>query len=274
MQGDLIQGAVGFTSLDNNGHISISKVENGGKLRAREWSRKQKRGYQRVRSCLSYWLENDFKVLWLTLTSSPDSDFAKLNYNFQRLRQMIEKSKGFEGLQYYRVKTFEGYGVFHVLLAWKPAKGFRNNFWISQKWLSDKWDSIHKAHRVWIGKVYSERYLSKYIISQYVAEQNGYVNMSYSWRKTFGFPLVSVWYSFKQYCKDKGYNLYKAWAELLAGGVFAVGENKFLSLDTIKGFYTRWRSGDCWVTQWSWQRQKTLCIKKPFKNFSMVEMAA
>ena len=35
-----------------------------------EWSRKQKRGYQRVRSLLWFWESHQFQVLWVTLSTA------------------------------------------------------------------------------------------------------------------------------------------------------------------------------------------------------------
>ncbi len=50
---------------------------------------------------------------------------------------------------------------------------------------------------VWI-KAYqpSHRYenrLSRYVISQYVQDQCGYVNMCWSWKRSLGFPISRLW---------------------------------------------------------------------------------
>lgn len=162
------------------------------------WSRKQKRGYHRVRSLLWFWESHEFQVLWVTLSTSPGGDANQLTYRHKRLRQRIESQLGYRGLEYYQVRTNEGHGVLHVFWAWRvpPGERFRR-FWISQEWLSAQWEQIHGAPIVWI-KAYkpgrrSRNRLSRYVISQYVQDQCGYVNMCWSWKRSLGFPLGAVW---------------------------------------------------------------------------------
>ena len=70
-------------------------------------------------------------------------------------------------------------------------------FYIPQKWLSKNWKEIHGAKIVVIKSYrYGEqslRRLSRYLISQYLGDQCGYVNSTVSWKKTFGFPLRKTW---------------------------------------------------------------------------------
>ena len=152
---------------------------------AGEWTRKQKRGYHRVRSLLWFWECHQFQVLWVTLSTAEGGDAEKLTYHHKQLRQRIERQLGFQGLEYYQVRTEEGHGVLHIFWAWRVPDGERaRRFWISQEWLSSQWQALHGASVVWI-KAYqpshrSRNRLSRYVISQYVQDQCGYVNMCWS----------------------------------------------------------------------------------------------
>ena len=68
---------------------------------AGEWTRKQKRGYHRVRSLLWFWECHQFQVLWVTLSTAEGGDAEKLTYHHKQLRQRIERQLGFQGLEYY-----------------------------------------------------------------------------------------------------------------------------------------------------------------------------
>ena len=172
--------------------------ESGGRPVRPEWSRKQKRGYQRVRSLLWFWEAHHFQVLWVTLSTAEGGQAEKLTYHHKQLRQRIERQLGFRGLEYYQVRTEEGHGVLHIFWAWRVPDGERaRRFWISQEWLSAQWQSLHGAPVVWI-KAYqpshrSRNRLSRYVISQYVQDQCGYVNMCWSWKRSLGFPMRTLW---------------------------------------------------------------------------------
>jgi hypothetical protein len=53
---------------------------------AGEWTRKQKRGYHRVRSLLWFWECHQFQVLWVTLSTAEGGDAEKLTYHHKQLR--------------------------------------------------------------------------------------------------------------------------------------------------------------------------------------------
>jgi excisionase family DNA binding protein len=104
---------------------------------AGEWTRKQKRGYHRVRSLLWFWECHKFQVLWVTLSTAEGGNAEKLTYHHKQLRQRIERQLGYSGLEYYQVRTEEGHGVLHIFWAWRVPDGERpRHFWISQQWLS------------------------------------------------------------------------------------------------------------------------------------------
>ncbi len=202
---------------------------------AGEWTRKQKRGYHRVRSLLWFWECHQFQVLWVTLSTAEGGDAEKLTYHHKQLRQRIERQLGFQGLEYYQVRTEEGHGVLHIFWAWRVPDGERaRRFWISQEWLSAQWQSLHGAPVVWI-KAYqpshrSRNRLSRYVISQYVQDQCGYVNMCWSWKRSLGFPISRLWEEMRhQWSTRNAYRrirgeieiprivFIKTWEDLLSG---------------------------------------------------------
>lgn len=199
------------------------------------WSRKQKRGYQRIRSLLWFWESHGFQVLWVMLSTAVGGEPAKLTYRHKLIRQRIERQLGYKRIEHYQVRTEEGNGVLHVFWAWRPAPGERaRRFWVDQRWLSSQWEKIHGAEVVWV-KSYqpgrrSRNKLSRYVISQYVQNQCGYVNMCWSWKRSLGFPLGGVWNTLKTSWRQrnalrtmKGQSglpfivLIRTWENLLAG---------------------------------------------------------
>lgn len=209
---------------------------------AREWTRKQKRGYQRIRSLLWFWESHGFQVLWLMLSTAPGGDASQLTYRHKRLRQLAEKQLGYKGIEHYQVRTNEGHGVLHIFWAWRVEEGERaRQFWVDQRWLSEQWNRIHGAPVVWV-KAYkpgrkSRNRLSRYVISQYVQDQAGYVNMCWSWKRSLGFPLGAVWEILKKQWRVRNsvrviqgerelpiVVLLRTWENLLAGHAVWLGE--------------------------------------------------
>ena len=207
----------------------------GGRPVRPEWSRKQKRGYQRIRSLLWFWEAHHFQVLWVTLSTADGGQADKLTYHHKQLRQRIERQLGYRGLEYYQVRTEEGHGVLHIFWAWRVPDGERHRrFWIAQPWLSAQWEALHGAPVVWI-KAYeagqrSRNRLSRYVISQYVQDQSGYVNMCWSWKRSLGFPMSTLWEEMRNQWSSRNVFrrirgeleiprvvLVKTWEDLLAG---------------------------------------------------------
>jgi hypothetical protein len=214
--------------------VSVKKTKSSD-----SWSRQQKRGYHRVLSCMQYWQKSGFQVLWVMLSTADGGDSKLLAYHHQMLRQRLER-QGFPDIQHFQVKTREGNGVLHVLWAWKAEDGFRSkNFFVYQSWLSKQWAEIHGAPVVWISKVGSRRrdslQVARYCISQYVSEQSGYEYMSYSWVRTFGFPLVRCWLAFKRW-RSSHYELIKRWSDFLSGKVLQTDYGGF-SIDMVRSSY-------------------------------------
>ena len=107
-----------------------------------KWSKKQKRGFQRILSGFTRAKALGKNVRFFTLTSSPTSKWRQINPHFQVLRKRIERNYG--KIEYIKFRTNEGYGVLHVLYTCP---------FIPQRWLSRNWDEIHGAKIVDIRKV-------------------------------------------------------------------------------------------------------------------------
>lgn len=82
----------------------------------KRWSytKKQRWAYHRCISGLFRAKGRLERIRFMTLTSSPQSDESKLNYHFNLLVKQIEYAFGFK-MQYWKVRTNEGYRVLHVL---------------------------------------------------------------------------------------------------------------------------------------------------------------
>ena len=171
-----------------------------------EWSRKQKRCYHRLNSLLILWQASGYQLLRVDLTSSPESKLEDIRKNHRALRRKIEREYGFDNIEDFVVETSEGVGaVLHCVWAWKPRKVMKCiDFYIPYEWLSAEWLRLHKAWSVSIKRYDKESALTRqrvtrYVVSQYVSGQSGFVRYSYSWKRTLGFPLVEFWKKFKDY---------------------------------------------------------------------------
>jgi hypothetical protein len=76
----------------------------------------------------------------------------------------------------------------------------------------------------------SRNRLSRYVISQYVQDQCGYVNMCWSWKRSLGFPISRLWEEMRhQWSPRNAYRrirgeieiphivFIKTWEDLLSG---------------------------------------------------------
>ena len=83
---------------------------------------------------------------------------------------------------------------------------------------------IHGASYVWIKRYRpgerSRRRLSAYVVTQYVSEQIGLVRYWWSWRRTFGVPMVATWRLWRRmWLPYRGMRMcVEKWRELIAGG--------------------------------------------------------
>lgn len=196
------RGALPPAALDNNSQGRPSSQGSGvqgsfvqGK---KVWTRRQKRGYQKVRSFLTVQEAKGNQVLFVTLTGAPGANVARLRADRKALLKRVARKLGYVDIELCSIQTEEGNGVLHELWGWHVRPGERSRkFHVPHKWLSKNWEDIHGAKIVVI-KPYrygdqSLRCLSRYLISQYLGDQCGYVNSTVSWKKTFGFPLRKTW---------------------------------------------------------------------------------
>jgi len=189
----LIPEPCGSTSLDNNGQSRTPR---------QPWTKKQKRIYHRVNSVLTYWEAHGYQIRWVMLSSSEASDARLLARHHKELLRRVGRQLRFLNVEWFYVITREGFGVIHAFWAWRPGDGEGQRvFWVGQAWLAERWEAIHKARVVWIAAYKSagrsRRLVSRYVVTQYVAEQDALVRMGWSWGRTFGIPLARYWQSFK-----------------------------------------------------------------------------
>lgn len=217
-------GKPGLPSLDISGHSSAQRTRREWK----PWDRQQKRVFHRSKSVLTYWQKNGFAISWVMLSSSPASDSAQLSRHHAELRRRVERRWGFTGLEFFQIKTTEGHGVLHIYWAWKAPAGYRGRpFIIPKAWLDSEWEKIHGAFVTWIARMKTGDKdvlrVTRYVVSQYLVDQEkGGVSclagMSWSWRRTFGFPLVRMWSAFKDtYSGALKVGLYEKWGQFLGG---------------------------------------------------------
>jgi hypothetical protein len=202
-------------------------------------------------------------VVWVCLTTAPGGDAGRLAYNHQRLRQRIEAVYGYRGLEHFTVQTSEGNGVLHIFWAWRPPPGWRGrDFYVPQGWLSREWARIHGAPIVWICRVRmgrrSLRRVGAYAVAQYVADQRGYVRMSWSWKRSLGFPLAGCWEVLKRWWGHTGkLELVRLWERFLSGLAvpFMPGGVPW-DMAGVRLLYWRWRGrvwrmASVWAAPWS-----------------------
>jgi len=206
------------------------------------WSRQQKRIFQRTKSLLLYWEGANYDVLWVVLTTSKGGTAKKLAYHHKMLRNRIERKLGYKGVEFLHVETAEGNGVLHVMWAWKRPHGkSRGVFYIDQEWLSQQWQDIHGAAYVFIkryrgGKPSSTK-VSRYLVSQYVSNQDALVRVSWSRLRSLGFPMSRTWQQFKSIWKH--YHSHRvpykafieAWEQLILARYCRLGNEQYLICD-------------------------------------------
>jgi len=82
-------------------------------------------------------------------------------------------------------------------------------------------------------------------MAQYVGGQSGYQYMSWSWGRSFGFPLVVCWWAFKGLWSQFNGNgrkkaLYRFWGAFLASANIPLGGGYSLSLESVRLGYREW----------------------------------
>ena len=162
-----------------------SLVINGQSSARKEWTRQQKRIFERLTSWCVEAVGRGCQLSRVDLTTAPGGEAKKLRRHQQELRRRVERAYGFKGIEQFVLETTEGNGVLHMVWAWQGSK----LFYIPQSWLSEEWVKIHGAPVVWVramGLKRSDiRAVSRYFALQYLADQRGaLVRASWSWRRS------------------------------------------------------------------------------------------
>lgn len=174
-----------------------------------QWTKQQRQLYVRARAALERWETHGYQVLWVTLTSAPESPKVSLFKQHDKLRKRIIRQFGFD---YERVvvETSEGHGVLHMFWAWRdPDQTRAASFYLPHEWLRQQWKELHGATHINVKRYRAgpddRLKLSRYIV-QYAAGQEKLVRWSASQLRVNGMSLgalkkaiyreiASCWYS-------------------------------------------------------------------------------
>jgi hypothetical protein len=192
------------------------------------WSKKQKRAFHRILSGFTRADSRNEKIRFMTLTTSKYDDYSRLNADFQVLRKRVKRKLGLK-LDYFKIKTNEGFGVLHCLV----KGGF-----LPQRWLSQQWNEVHHAKIVDIRACFGKKKrLTNYLVKAFYSAKQTYERMSWSWGWVFkGF--VGYWDQFKLDLTSRGFSmkdvvrrwsgflsrpvLFYKWGDMAGGGSGAV----------------------------------------------------
>jgi hypothetical protein len=209
-----------------------------------QWSRKQRRVFQRLTSWCFEAKSRDCQLSRVDLTTALAGPASLLRKHLQELRRRVERDLGFKGLETFVVETSEGNGVLHMVWGWRGER----QFIIEQDWLSKQWEKIHGAPIVFIRRMNLSkediRRVGRYFALQYLADQgDALIRMSWSWKRS-RFALGKTWiFMVKEFRRRNrestwcGVNpgvveltfadLLVAWEELLSRGWCILGEALF-----------------------------------------------
>jgi hypothetical protein len=188
-----------------------------------------------------------YQVRHTILTTAAGGSPRKLAVHFRELMRRVEQKYNYESMAHAKVRTEEGNGTLHVMLAWKG----RRVFWIDQKWLSEEWERIHGARVVYIkainGKAHAKS-VARYVATQYIAKQTGKTYFSAN-RQFFGFPLEKAWKAFRVSAgRHLGKSGIAAWGMFLAGKIVELSTGIVWDIAQVRGdptFIGRILQGGC-----------------------------
>lgn len=84
-------------------------------MRGPTWNKQQWKIRRDILDRLRCWQAQGYQCLWVTLTSSPDSEGEVIRRRFQVLRKRLWRQLGFHPIEYVCVDTREGHGVLHMI---------------------------------------------------------------------------------------------------------------------------------------------------------------
>lgn len=204
-------------------------VNSGRDTTFRVWTRKQRRTYASMKSWVVDKVGAGKALLFVTLTSSPESDRVRLRVNHRELVRRVYRRFGYQ-VDPFIVETDEGLGVLHCLWAVEQLDGRMP--WVPVEWLRTQWVEIHHAWNVHISYVKGKRHaknVTRYMVNQYMAGQDRLVRATYDWRKcrlAFG----RGWSSFKRMTSSLCPTLYR---ERRYGRDFAVRDWSVLPIGDL-----------------------------------------
>jgi len=170
-----------------------------------QWDRQQRRIYQKLQSWSFMKVSEGYQLIRADFTTGKDGSADLLSKHYAEVMRRVKREFDLD-IEHFTVRTAEGHGVLHCMWAIKHDRAA----WISQAWLSDQWNEIHGAHRVWIKRVSSKFHLKmsvRYLVNQYLAGQTSIVRCSYSWNKC-KIALGRGWSSFKRQTSERRPVLY------------------------------------------------------------------
>jgi hypothetical protein len=166
------------------------------------WSRARRRRYGRLLSWMGESVGRGCQLLRADLTSAKCGDDVFLKRDFQELRRRIERKFGYK-IEYFKVQTSEGFGVYHMVWAIKCDHAV----WIPQEWLASEWEKIHGARVVYIKRMkkgkQDARNVASYFVAQYLSDQRdssgkgSIVRVSWSWSRA-RFAIGKAWTLFSR----------------------------------------------------------------------------
>lgn len=140
-----------------------------GNLSRRQWEL-----LDRLYPVLEAWLHRRYSVLWVTLTSAPDS--PPVAESWRKLERRI--ARRFAKPFYIAIETTEGFGVLHMFMAFPRKNAKAPPLFIPVEWLREQWQDIHGAWNLDIQRVGGRgddaAKLARYAVAQYAAGQSAY----------------------------------------------------------------------------------------------------
>jgi hypothetical protein len=204
----------------NNTNRAVSSVEDT-QIKAKDhkiWLPKDKRAYHRILSGFKISQCYQHRLRFMTLTTSKQGRDRSLKEDTNTLIKRIRRRH--RVFEYFRVRTNEGNGVVHLI--------FRGSY-LSRGWLKNQWEDIHKSWNVDIREC--QRYHQKYVVNQYICDQEGYTRYSMSglWLPK---GSLAVW---KGFCKWYPHNRIALWDDFLHNWVVNQQQRRLFDYENLDG---------------------------------------
>jgi hypothetical protein len=184
---------------------------------------------------LFLWHSLHYSILRLDLTTAVGGDPRLLREHFKVLRKRIER-KLKRPLEYWALDTSEGKGVLHTVVASSSEFG---SLFIEQGWLSEQWEDIHGARVAWVRRMQGgnddKKRVARYLVTQYMNDQDAARRVSYSWKRTLGVPIRPLWRQFIESANKGGEPAVRAWRRFLGGEEVVLSGGMVLSLGWVRG---------------------------------------